>query len=118
MKWVTINSKDDLPKENGYYTTDVRRMGFQDGEWIKRQGEIITKWLDESSDWISVGKPFCIAAVRDLINQYDKEEITLSRLVEILNETATGLDSFQLMNIPVAKPTKKVKHLPGGNVGN
>lgn len=39
---------------------------------------------------------FYVDEIKKLINQYDKEEITLSRFVEILNEKATGKKAVKL----------------------
>jgi len=33
-------------------------------------------------------KPFTVANVRDILDQLDREEITYSRMVELLNEVA------------------------------
>lgn len=33
-------------------------------------------------------KPFIVANVREILDQYDKEEISFSRMVEMLNEVA------------------------------
>lgn len=44
-------------------------------------------------------KLFYVAEIRKLIEQYNDEEITFSRLVEILNEKATGLTPMEIANI-------------------
>jgi len=33
-------------------------------------------------------KPFIVANVRDILDQYDKEEISFSKMVEMLNDVA------------------------------
>lgn len=41
-------------------------------------------------------KIFYIDEIRDLIRKYDRQEISLSKLTEILNEKATGKNAIQL----------------------
>lgn len=44
-------------------------------------------------------KIFYVNEVRDLIRLYDKEEISLSKFVEILNEKSTGLSAIELFKL-------------------
>lgn len=51
---------------------------------------------------------FYIDEVRKWANQYFNEEISISKLTELLNEKATGLDAVQLMNTLFIPKVKKV----------
>ena len=48
-----------------------------------------------------MGNIFYIDEVREWIRQYDKEEISLSRFVEILNEKAMGKSAIELYRAEV-----------------
>ena len=45
-------------------------------------------------------KPFKVSNVRQIIDQYDREEISYSRMVELLNETAIQWMIKNKNNIP------------------
>lgn len=44
-------------------------------------------------------KPFIVANVREVLDLYDKEEISFSRMVEMLNEIAIGFSNIRLKSI-------------------
>ena len=59
-------------------------------------------YFDLRNAVIPFKKPFYVDTVRKLIQQYDKEEISLSKLVEVLNEKATGLSAIEMHNRTLA----------------
>ena len=92
MKWIKASER--LPpvgvkviiREDGKAYEDIAITG-----WDARITSY--EWLDESpapASTVVVGKtkPFIVANVREITDLYDKEEISYSRMVEMLNEVA------------------------------
>jgi hypothetical protein len=53
-------------------------------------------------------KPFKVSNVRQIIDQYDREEISYSRMVELLNETAIQWMIKNKNNIPERSEERRV----------
>jgi hypothetical protein len=96
MFYKRIKTKENLPEVSGYYAveTDVVIGGvYWDNEAKKWSfPDETTQEAPYPNYWLS---PFNfnkikVADVRKWINEYLAEEITLSRLTEIINETITS----------------------------
>lgn len=69
-------------------------------DWLNAQKEIYDKWLTDGAKedlrriWIEPKreqpeeKPFHIDTVREMLNQYETEQISIGKLTELLNQAA------------------------------
>ena len=67
-----------------------------------------------------INKPFIVANVRDLMLKYQHEEISFSRMVEILNEmafsyTASQVDDIKQVNEELNKTIEKLRGMVNWN---